>query len=240
MKRKLLAVVLSLCLVMGMLPVTAMAAEGVACPDGDTCIHEASIGGMHYSTLKEAVEAAPGDYEGTEITLLKSVTLSEKLTIDSKSITLNMQAFNITGPSAGVIEVIDGSLNITGSGTISNAQSDAAGNVIILSGADSCLNLNSGTMNPQGTVEIVDKTTGGAAVSVSGSSGAMLYEGSIGSEKGAAFQVAGGYVMIYGGTVAAQNAVSIPDGAAGVEIFFSAGRIISSDDTNYWERKCIN
>ena len=56
MKRKLLATLLALCLIVGMIPVAASADSMTDCPGGDTCTHAAAIDSTHYDTLVEAVE----------------------------------------------------------------------------------------------------------------------------------------------------------------------------------------
>ena len=72
MKRKFFAAFLSLCMVMSLVPMTALAAEdvgtqeqetGTSC-DGTNCNHVAAVGDLHYNTLQGAVDA------GTEQTII--------------------------------------------------------------------------------------------------------------------------------------------------------------------------
>ena len=76
--KKMLALLLTLCLLAGLLPATALAADtGVTCNDGDTCTqHEAAIGDTHYDTIGEAIDAANSTSSNDTITikLLKDAT----------------------------------------------------------------------------------------------------------------------------------------------------------------------
>lgn len=78
--KKMLALLLTLCLLAGLLPATALAADtGVTCNDGDTCTqHEAAIGDTHYDTIGEAIDAANSTSSNDTITikLLKDATLT--------------------------------------------------------------------------------------------------------------------------------------------------------------------
>lgn len=62
--KKMLALLLTLCLLAGLLPATALAADtGVTCNDGDTCTtHEAAVTvdgtTLHYATIADAIHAA--------------------------------------------------------------------------------------------------------------------------------------------------------------------------------------
>lgn len=50
MKRKLLSILLTLCLAFSLLPTAALAEEATGCVGGETCNHQAAIGDTHYST----------------------------------------------------------------------------------------------------------------------------------------------------------------------------------------------
>ena len=58
MKKRTLSIILILCMMLTMLPVTALAASDTSCDGGESCKHEAAIGNTHYDTLSEAIEAA--------------------------------------------------------------------------------------------------------------------------------------------------------------------------------------
>ena len=96
MKRKLLSVLLTLCLAFSLLPTAALAEEATGCVGGETCNHQAAIGSTHYDTLQEAVNAAA---TGQTVTLLKDAELTETLNID-KAITLDGANYKITGKSS--------------------------------------------------------------------------------------------------------------------------------------------
>ena len=108
MKKKILAVFLSLCMAMSLLPVTALAADEPA----------ASIGEQTYNTLQEAVNV------GGEITLLKDVTENIKIA-ENKTVTLNLNGHKITNVSSGttadtIYVSLGSTLTINGTGTVDN------------------------------------------------------------------------------------------------------------------------
>ena len=76
MKKRLLASLMCLCLLVGLLPATALAAGVTDCPNGEACNHEAAIEGTHYDTLKEAMGAAKN---GETVDLLRNVTLTKSV-----------------------------------------------------------------------------------------------------------------------------------------------------------------
>ena len=95
-KKRLLASLMCLCLLVGLLPATALAAGMTDCPGGETCNHEAAIEGMHYGTLKEAMGAAKN---GETVDLLRNVTLTQSVETARKvsGITLDLNGHNIDG-----------------------------------------------------------------------------------------------------------------------------------------------
>lgn len=96
MKKRLLASLMCLCLLVGLLPATALAADVTDCPGGDECNHEAAIGNTHYGTLKEAMGAAKN---GETVDLLRNVTLTKSVETARKvsGITLDLNGHNIDG-----------------------------------------------------------------------------------------------------------------------------------------------
>ena len=96
MKKRLLASLMCLCLLVGLLPATALAAGVTDCPGGEACNHEAAIEGMHYDTLKEAMGAAKN---GETVDLLRNVTLTKSVETAGKvsGITLDLNGHNIDG-----------------------------------------------------------------------------------------------------------------------------------------------
>ena len=117
MKRKLLSVLLTLCLAFSLLPTAALAegetAEGSGTPAAN---YVAQIGTLGYATLQEAVNAAK---DGDTITLLGDAELTETLDI-TKAITLDGANHKITGkPSTGKTSFI--TVITDGSFTMANA-----------------------------------------------------------------------------------------------------------------------
>ncbi len=93
MKRKFFAAFLSLCMVMSLIPMTALATEAKDCPGGNGCTHAAAIGSTHYDTLSAAISAVTDGTE-TNIQLLGDIT--EVVTIPTnKNITLDLAGYTL-------------------------------------------------------------------------------------------------------------------------------------------------
>ena len=109
MKRKLLATLLALCLIVGMIPVAASANSTTDCPGGDTCPHAAAIGNTHYDTLQEAVEAVQDkgtitllqDTKGSGIGTFKDGTSSGKIPVKNFTIDFATHTYTCIGPAVG-------------------------------------------------------------------------------------------------------------------------------------------
>lgn len=89
--KKMLALLLTLCLLAGLLPATALASNTTSCPGGNSCKHEAAIGNTHYDTIGEAIDAAnKTSVSGTTtVQLLKDAVLGLDYT-NQKAIMKNM------------------------------------------------------------------------------------------------------------------------------------------------------
>ena len=98
--KKSISFILVMLMVLCMVPGVSLATEYVA-----------KVGEIEYSTLKEAVDEANKIDGGGTITLLKDVTLSEKLTI-KKNITISGE-YTITRGIAGTIFVVDKNATLT-------------------------------------------------------------------------------------------------------------------------------
>ena len=72
------------------------------------------MNGKKYSTLEQAVKEAKG---GETITLLQDVTLTETIKTD-KNLTINLNGKTITGKNVRALHVTDGTLKLTGEGTV--------------------------------------------------------------------------------------------------------------------------
>ena len=130
MKRKLLATLLALCLIVGMIPVAASANSMTDCPGGDTCTHAAAIGNTHYGTLQEAITAAS---PGQTIKLCNDIDPSQPIEV-SKTLTLDLAGHKISNTSPiwdgsekhwSLIRVAnEGNLTLTGNGILEASQDD--------------------------------------------------------------------------------------------------------------------
>ena len=108
MKRKLLSILLTLCLALGLLPTAALADEATGCVGGETCNHQAAIGSTHYDTLQEAVNAATAS---DTVTLLDNLENTGKIVLP-EGVTLDGQNHQITGNSSVSVNA--------GGGTVKN------------------------------------------------------------------------------------------------------------------------
>ena len=89
MKKRFLASLLALCLIISLLPATALAAEGDAAQVGETT----------YATLQEAVTAAESMDGEITVTLLKNV--EEGITVSQGNFTLDLNGQVISFPQTG-------------------------------------------------------------------------------------------------------------------------------------------
>ena len=91
MKRKLLSVLLTLCLAFSLLP-TAALADGVDNCTTENCGHMAAIGTTHYNTLQEAINAA-----GRKTTVKLLADTKENVTISTPYVTLDLNGHTLNG-----------------------------------------------------------------------------------------------------------------------------------------------
>ena len=101
MKKRLLTVLIAVCLVLSLGTVTAMADDAVA-----------SVGGKEYSTLQEAIDAAEKAGGGT-ITLLRSVESGEITFDTSGEYILDLSGNTFTSNGDDIIEVRAGDFDLT-------------------------------------------------------------------------------------------------------------------------------
>lgn len=128
MKRKLLSVLLTLCLAFSLLPTAALAEEAGGCVGGENCSHQAAIGDTHYSTLVEAVSAAKN---GETITLTDNIKVENTLVV-TKTLTLDLAGHTLSNDTDiwsaynwSLISVRgNGNLTITGNGTLKAKKDD--------------------------------------------------------------------------------------------------------------------
>ena len=128
MKRKLLSILLTLCLAFSLLPTAALADEAGGCVGGENCSHQAAIGDTHYSTLVEAVSAAKN---GETITLTDNIKVENTLVV-TKTLTLDLAGHTLSNDTDiwsdynwSLISVRgNGNLTITGNGTLKAKEND--------------------------------------------------------------------------------------------------------------------
>ena len=126
MKRKLLATLLALCLIVGMIPVAASATD---CPGGDTCTHAAAIGDTHYDTLQEAIDAVSANENNHVIEVLRNLQPEDvgaekqemRFTKEGQSVTLELNQHEITTAYEEAIHINAANVTLTiQNGTIRN------------------------------------------------------------------------------------------------------------------------
>ena len=125
MKRKLLSILLTLCLAFSLLPTAALAdGEGTAVSTGESETpageYVAKVGEQGYATLAEAIGAVSED--NNTVTLLKDVTELETISITGgKKVDLNLNEKSITFKADNYFRVDNGALNVTGKGNITSS-----------------------------------------------------------------------------------------------------------------------
>ena len=126
MKRKMLSMLMALAMILSLLPVTALAADGKACAGGEDCTHVAAIGDVHYDTLAEAVDAVA---DGQTIDLLRTAegggvkvegTSGRTFTIDLHGFTYTVvnPTVGSTGTETNGFQLLKGSTVTFKNGTI--------------------------------------------------------------------------------------------------------------------------
>ena len=129
MKRKLLATLLALCLIVGMIPVAASADSTTDCPGDDTCTHAAAIGNTHYDTLQEAIDAVSANENNHVIEVLRNLQPEDvgaekqemRFTKEGQSVTLELNQHEITTAYEEAIHINAANVTLTiQNGTIRN------------------------------------------------------------------------------------------------------------------------
>lgn len=108
MKRKLCSVLLALCMVLTLLPVSAMADDGAEAGESapaevPAASNVAKIGDQEYATLADAVDAVQTDKTETEIVLLKDYIGSGIKVVAGKNIVFNLNGntYTVNKPTVG-------------------------------------------------------------------------------------------------------------------------------------------
>ena len=133
MKKRLLTVLLAVCLVVALGTVTAMADDAVVAQIGDTT----------YDTLSSAFANA---VDGSEIVLQSDVTGCGRLSLtDGRSIVVNLNGHNIGFAANGYFYVHHGSLTLTGTGVVKEEHPYYA--PVLVEGAETDLGNNYAVVN---------------------------------------------------------------------------------------------
>lgn len=104
MKRKLCSVLLALCMVLTLLPVSALAEADESAPaEVPAASNVAKIGDQEYATLADAVDAVQTDKTETEIVLLKDYIGSGIKVVAGKNIVFNLNGntYTVNKPTVG-------------------------------------------------------------------------------------------------------------------------------------------
>jgi hypothetical protein len=207
MKKRILALLMVLCMVMSLLSVTAWAADGISCDKGESCTdHVAEAGGLHYATLADAVAGAES---GATITMLNGTELSSSVRIpQGKTLTLDLNGKTITGTSKNDMLMVAGELTIQDSGTGGKITTAKAGNVIDVGATEDGAELVGKLTVESGTIE----NTAQCGIFIRFGSTVIINGGTLKSK----YQTIGGnnktgdmYIEINGGTLTAQYGANI-------------------------------
>ena len=171
MKRKLLSVLLTLCLAFSLLPTAALAG-------GETAV--AKVGVTEYATLAEAVEKADS---GAIVTLLKDTAVSRMIML-KKSLTLDLNGhkLNNEGNIDSWVQVIDNA-KLTINGTVEGSAAYGRMNLGIATNNNGSLEINGGiyavgddqtVLHINGTCMSSDVTINGATINATNDNGIQL------------------------------------------------------------------
>ena len=231
MKKRLLAGLMAMCLVLTLLPASALAADGSTEQTGSSV---AKVGELYYDSLADAVAAI--ETEGT-IELVKDTTLKGQVKIpDGKNITIDLGAHTvyITTEFTGIQALFENKGNLTikgGEGAIDISANSSVSTAVENAGSG-VLNVISG--NIIGNARGINVKAG--TVNISG--GSVSNVSAAGDKQDAAVYAAGGtkvtisgnaQIKGYGTAVRAYGAeVTITDNAAlsgpfGVMLFNNTG-----------------
>lgn len=171
MKRKLLSVLLTLCLAFSLLPTAALAG-------GETAV--AKVGVTEYATLAEAVEKADS---GAIVTLLKDTAVSRMIML-KKSLTLDLNGhkLNNEGNIDSWVQVIDNA-KLTINGTVEGSAAYGRMNLGIATDNNGSLEIKGGiyavgdgqtVLHINGTCMSSDVTINGATIKATNDNGIQL------------------------------------------------------------------
>ena len=146
-----------------------------------------TIGWADVTTVKDETELKNAVANGGEIKLAKSISLTETMEVKGgKSVVIDMNGYDITATSSAAFKIENGSLRITGNGTVSGTGSDYKLVYLLGSKESSAANYSTLTVDENVTV----KCTDGYAVMISSNEGCAY---------GVVINIAGKLEAHYGG-----------------------------------------
>ena len=158
MKRKLLSILLTLCLAFSLLPTAALAEEPA---------NVAKVDSVEYETLQKAINAAKNN---STVRLLADVMLTETAEFPAgKKVDLNLVGHNIT--ATGTALRINGKTDILSTGSTGTIES--TGNVAVAVGNNASLTVFSGTLKGREGAVITGTSTG-AKIEIRGSRAKLI------------------------------------------------------------------
>lgn len=147
-----------------------------------------TIGWADVTTVKDETELKNAVANGGEIKLAKSISLTETMEVKGgKSVVIDMNGYDITATSSAAFKIENGSLRITGNGTVSGGTGSDYKLVYLLGSKESsAANYSTLTVDENVTV----KCTDGYAVMISSNEGCAY---------GVVINIAGKLEAHYGG-----------------------------------------
>lgn len=132
-----------LAMLLSLLPVTALAAEGAECTESD-CAHVAAIGNTHYGTLADAFNAA---IDGDTVKVLKDSNIDEGIEISEGNVVLDLNGKTVSyvqsksNDDVGIIDINStANVTVTGNGSFTytdgyyNSSDDELGYIFRVAG----------------------------------------------------------------------------------------------------------
>ena len=134
-----------------------------------TAVNVASVDGVGYATLKDAVNAA----DGKVVELLSNVALTEKIVVKGSNVTLDLKGYTITGettdPNTSFLIGVASDGNLTIQDTSESGTGKISANLAKAILVNGILNLTGGTIENSGEMGVL-VTNKGSAMNMTGGS----------------------------------------------------------------------
>lgn len=134
-----------------------------------TAVNVASVDGVGYATLKDAVNAA----DGKVVELLSNVTLTEKIVVKGSNVTLDLKGYTITGettdPNTSFLIGVASDGNLTIQDTSESGTGKISANLAKAILVNGILNLTGGTIENSGEMGVL-VTNKGSVMNMTGGS----------------------------------------------------------------------